>query len=331
MHIAIVGAGISGLTCARQLQAQGHHVTVYEKSHGVSGRMSTRQTELGGFDHGAQYFTATSERFKKESADWRKVGWIAPWEGKLASLDGGISKAAGNGSKRFVPVPGMSSLGKHLAHGLDVRLEQQVMGMEIMGKQWLLSVKAESVPVNATAGPFDAVVLALPADQAIPLLQLAPAFAKQAQKARLAPCWTLMLGFQSTLELEYDGAWVNHSRLGWIARDTAKPSHRAGERWVCHATAAWSLEHLEDDPERVKEKLSKAFQEATGSPIQPIHAVVHRWRYSQAVQPLDEDCMWNGKQRIGLCGDWFAVGLEGSGRVENAFLSGLALAKSIGS
>ncbi|GGC93103.1 NAD(P)/FAD-dependent oxidoreductase [Undibacterium terreum] len=331
MHIAIVGAGISGLTCARQLQSLGHSVTVYEKSHGVSGRMSTRQTELGGFDHGAQYFTATTERFKKEVADWRKVGWIAPWSGKLASLDTGVSKPAGNGTKRFVPVPGMSSLGKRLAHGLDVRLEQQVVAVELADKRWLLSVKADTSPVNATAGPFDAVVLAMPADQAIPLLNSAPAFAKQAQKARLAPCWTLMLGFQAPLELEYDGAWINHSRLGWVARDTAKPSHRAGERWVCHATAAWSLKHLEDDPERVKEKLTKAFHEATGSYIQPIHAVVHRWRYSQSVQPLAEDCMWNGKQRIGVCGDWFAVGLDGSGRVENAYLSGLALAKAIGS
>lgn len=331
MHIAIVGAGISGLTCARQLQSQGHHVTVYEKNDGVSGRMSTRQTELGGFDHGAQYFTATTERFRKEVADWRKIGWVAPWVGKLASLDGGASKPAGNGTKRFVPVPGMSSLGKHIAHGLDVRLEQQVMAVEWADRHWLLSLKADTVPVQATAGPFDAVVLAVPADQAIPLLQHVPAFAKQAQKARLAPCWTLMLGFQAPLALEYDGAWVNHSRLGWIARDTAKPAHRAGERWVCHATAAWSLKHLEDDPERVKEKLSKAFHEATGSYVQPIHAVTHRWRYSQAVQPLGENCLWNGKQGLGVCGDWFAVGLDGSGRVENAYLSGLALAAAIGS
>ncbi|MFZ6766095.1 NAD(P)/FAD-dependent oxidoreductase [Undibacterium sp. Di26W] len=329
MHIAVVGAGLSGLTVARQLQSQGHHVTVYEKSMGVSGRMSTRQTELGGFDHGAQYFTATSDRFKKEIQDWKKFGWVVPWTAKLATLDAGVSKAAGRTGTRYVPVPGMSALCKQLAHGLDIRTEQQVTALESQGKQWLLSVQSSTVPIAATAGPFDGVILAIPADQAEVLLSVAPAMAKQARQARLAPCWTLMLGFQSSLDLPYDGAWVNQSRLGWIAHDDAKPLHRAGERWVCHATPAWSREHLEDDAERVKEKLTKAFHEATGSRIQPIHAVAHRWRYAQAESPLAVDCLWNDKQRLGVCGDWFAAGLEGAGRVENAFLSALALAKAV--
>ncbi|MDP1977963.1 NAD(P)/FAD-dependent oxidoreductase [Undibacterium sp.] len=329
MQIAVVGAGLAGLTVARQLQAQGHHVTVYEKSMGVSGRMSTRHTELGGFDHGAQYFTASSDRFKKEIADWKKVGWVVPWTAKLATLEAGSSKPAGRSGTRYIAVPGMSSLGKQLAHGLDVRAEQHVTALEEHGKQWLLSIRSATVPIAATAGPFDAVILAVTADQAEPLLSVTPALAKQAKQARLAPCWTLMLGFQTSLDLPYDGAWINNSRLGWIAHDDAKPLHRAGERWVCHATQAWSIEHLEDDDERVKEKLTKAFHEATGSWIQPIHAVVHRWRYAEAVKPADSDFLWNGKQGIGVCGDWFAAGLEGAGKVENAFLSALALAKAI--
>ncbi|MEB0139149.1 MULTISPECIES: NAD(P)/FAD-dependent oxidoreductase [unclassified Undibacterium] len=329
MHIAVVGAGLSGLTAARQLQAQGHVVTVYEKSMGVSGRMSTRQTELGGFDHGAQYFTASSERFKKEVNDWKKLGWVAQWDEKLVKLDHAVSKAAGQSGKRYVAVPGMSALGKQLAHGLDVRKEQQVTSLEAYGTQWLLNIKSDAVAIAASAGPFDAVILAVPADQAAPLLAPLPAFAAQAEAAKLAPCWTLMLGFQTSLELPYGGAWVEQSRLAWIARDTSKPLHRVGERWVAQATPAWSLEHLEEDPERAKEKLLKAFHEATGSWIQPIHAVVHRWRFAQAEHPVAADCLWDGKQGIGVCGDWFAAGLEGGGRVENAFLSALALAQQL--
>ena len=330
MHIAVIGAGLSGLTCARQLQIQGHSVTVYEKNREVSGRMSTRQTEFGGFDYGAQYLTASSADFRKQLAGWKKAGLIIDWNAELAQLNQGVRKPTGRSQKRFIPIPGMSGLCTHLAQGLDIRCEQVVRRIEPLGKQWLLSVGSNSVAIDASAGPFDAILLAVPADQAAPLLAPIPALAKQVAKAKLSPCWAMMLSFPLPLELGYDGAWVSGSRLAWIARDNAKPEHRDGERWVAHASTDWSIRHLEDDEERVKEKLLKAFHEATGSQVQPIHASAHRWRYAQALAPLAEDCLWRPKLRIGVCGDWFAAGLEGCGRVENAWVSGMALAAAVG-
>jgi predicted NAD/FAD-dependent oxidoreductase len=331
MHIAIIGAGIAGLTCARSLQAQGNSVVIYEKSRGVSGRMSTRHNELGGFDHGAQYFTATSDTFKKQIAAWRKSGWIAPWDGKLVSLENGVATpaASDSGKQRFVGIPGMSALGKKMAQGMDVRTEQQVKRIEQYGDQWLLAIQSDTVAIEASAGPFDAVLIAVPADQAIPFLQVSPVFAEQAEAARLAPCWTLLMAFQEPLGLGYDGAWVSGPRLAWIAQDASKPQRRPGEHWVGQASAEWSIEHLEDDPERAKEKLLKAFHEATGSHVQPVYAAAHRWRFSQALHPVDADCLWDATLRLGACGDWFAAGLEGKGRIENAYLSGLALAEML--
>lgn len=331
MHIAVIGAGMAGLTCARQLQQQGHHVIVYERNADVGGRMGTRQTELGGFDHGAQYFTATSDRFRKEVTAWRKAGWAAPWEGKLVKLDKGEAQAAGrsNAKQRMVAVPGMGALGSHLAENLDVRCEQSVTGLERQDDGWLLSVQCDTVPIAATAGPFDAVILALPADIAARLLQPVSPLAGQVGQEHLEPCWALILGFEQSLDLDYDGAWVEGSRLKWIARDASKPQRRPGEHWIGHASPAWSMEHLADDPERVKEKLLKAFHEATGTHVQPVYADVHRWRYAQALSTLPGECLWDGEARIGVCGDWFAAGLDGSGRVENAYLSGSALAEAI--
>ncbi len=329
MHIAIVGAGLAGLCCAKGLQEQGYCVTLYEKSRGTGGRMATRRTELGGFDHGAQYFTATSERFKKQVTAWRKAGWVAPWDAKIVTLDHGITRPAGRSQQRLVGVPGMRSLSEQLAIGLDIRYEQQVLDIEAYGKQWVLSVKSDTVAIPATAGPFDAVLIAVPADQAQGLLTVAPKFAQQAKAASMAPCWTLMMAFQEPLELGYDAAWVQNARLGWISRDSSKPGRRAGDHWVAHATVDWSIEHLEDEPERAKEKLLKSFHESTGSAVQPIYATVHRWRYAQALKPLGLDCLWDAGQRIGVCGDWFAAGLDGAGRIENAYLSAQALVKKI--
>lgn len=334
MHIAVIGAGLAGLTCARQLNARGHSVTIYERNAGVGGRMGTRQTELGGFDHGAQYFTASSASFKKEVGIWRKAGWVAPWDGKLVALDKGKVSPAGRTSatagQRLVAVPGMAALGEHLAEGIDVRTEQSVRRIEAYGDKWLLAVQSNTVPIDASAGPFDAVIVAVPADLAALLLQQVSPLAAQVSQEHLAPCWALILGFELSLGLAYDGAWVKGSRLKWIARDASKPERRPGEHWIGHASPEWSTEHLDDDPERVKEKLLKAFHDATGSHVQPVYADVHRWRYAQATSTLPGDCLWDAKAGIGVCGDWFAAGLDGSGRVENAYLSGLALAGIVG-
>jgi renalase len=333
MHIAIVGAGLAGLVCARQLQEQGNQVTVFERSDEISGRMSTRHTELGGFDYGAQYFTASSDKFKKAVVAWRKAGWVGAWDGKLVSLENGevspAGRSAANLRQRYVAMPGMNALGQQLAQGLEIRTEQMVKRIEAFGDQWLLKVESDTVPIDASAGPFDAVILAIPAAPATSLLSVAPKLAAQSDRARFAPCWALMLGFQDSLDLPYDGAWVNSSRLSWIARDASKHQRRAGEHWVAHASAAWSIEHFDDDVERAKEKLLKAFHDATGSQVQPIYATVHRWRFAEALQTIPGDCLWDSTQRIGACGDWFAAGLDGGGRVENAYLSGLAMAESL--
>ena len=64
LNIAIIGAGIAGITAARTLVQAGHHVHVFEKSRGAGGRMSTRDSNVGTFDHGAQYFTVRDPRFE---------------------------------------------------------------------------------------------------------------------------------------------------------------------------------------------------------------------------------------------------------------------------
>jgi len=347
MRIAIVGAGLAGLTCAAELQAREHQVTVYEAHAEVGGRTATRDTEAGGFDLGAQYFTARGAAFSKRLAAWREAGWIERWRPKLAILERGVASRrsaaardveAARGSdgtkgdaSRWVAVPGMHSLCQQLAQGLDVRTSQQVVELQEEGKSWLLKIHADSVPVAATAGPFDAVILALPAAQAALLLQPVPALAQRAARAHLAPCWSLTLAFQQALPLDFDGAWVRSSRLAWIAREPSKPQRRVGERWVAHASPAWSVEHFHDEPERARSKLQKAFHEATGCAMQPLSSAVYRWRFAQADRLLAGSCLWQAKRRLGACGDWFAGELDDSaGRLEHAYLSGLALAETVG-
>ena len=86
--IAIIGAGISGLSCASQLQQAGINVTLFDKSRGTGGRMSTRRGEGWQCDHGAQYFTARDPAFRAEVARWQAAGVAAPWQPRLAVFGG---------------------------------------------------------------------------------------------------------------------------------------------------------------------------------------------------------------------------------------------------
>ena len=68
LPVAIIGAGLAGLSCAQALVQAGYQVHVFDKSRGPSGRMSTRRAEdhAGPWqcDRGAQYFTARDATFR---------------------------------------------------------------------------------------------------------------------------------------------------------------------------------------------------------------------------------------------------------------------------
>lgn len=53
-RVAVIGAGISGLSCARELLVRGYEPVVFEASGRLGGRCSSHSTRIGWFDDGAQ-------------------------------------------------------------------------------------------------------------------------------------------------------------------------------------------------------------------------------------------------------------------------------------
>ncbi|MHC4933632.1 MAG: FAD-dependent oxidoreductase, partial [Planctomycetota bacterium] len=102
MKIAVIGAGTAGLTAARQLVARGHAVTVYDKSRGTGGRMSTRRVSPWIFDHGAQYFTAREPEFQRAVRKWLEQGVVLEWSGRLVELRAGGHRVRDDGDRRYV-------------------------------------------------------------------------------------------------------------------------------------------------------------------------------------------------------------------------------------
>ncbi len=318
-QVAVVGAGIAGLMCARTLADHGLPVTVFEKSGGVGGRMATRRAENDlQFDHGAQYFTCRDARFQRYLDAWLHDRIVARWEGRIVSLCAGeITKASGP-TTRYVAVPGMNAVCRHLAKGLIVQFDTRIAPLQRSALGWKLDT-CEGLEL----GTFDSVIVAAPADQTKEILKVAPDLAARAAASVLQPCWSVMLATKAPLELPYAGAFVADSPLSWIACNSSKPGRETSpETWLLHATPGWSQDHLDASPEEVAQRLVDAFIEATGSlAIEVQYVRAHLWRFAIPQQPLAEACLFNSELHVGACGDWCA-----GPRVEGAFLSGLAAA-----
>lgn len=320
-RVAVVGAGLAGLACAEALQARGVTVTVFDKSRGPSGRMSTRRVDTWQCDHGAQYFTARDAAFRAEVDRWVAAGVAAPWQPRLAVFGPRPAAESSEPTERFVGTPRMTSPAGFLAQDLDVQLQTTVTALVRQSAGWQLQT-AEHGVLDAV---FDAVLLAVPSPQAVPLLQgPAPDLAALAASARMRGSWALMLRYDAPLALPFDAAFVNEGPLRWVARDSSKPGRPAGpgETWLLHAEAEWSEDHIEDAPEQAAEAMLQAFA-VLGAPS-PSTWTAHRWRYADTAPPLGHEAVWQPVHGLGVCGDWL-----GSGKVEGAWRSGRALAAAV--
>lgn len=320
--VAVIGAGIGGLCCARQLSAAGFSVRVFDKSRGVGGRVSVRrhQTDIA-FDHGAQYFTVEDTEMAQQVESWLMSGVVAPWQCRMGSLNRGVWKPTNSGTRYFVGVPAMTAIAKHLARDLDLILQTRVTTVARNEHGWQLLGEEDR-----DLGFFDVLILNAPAPQSASLLKDFPEFAQLIHAAKFAPCWSVMLALDQRLDVPWDAATVHDSPLSWIARNSSKPGRLTKpDCWLLHGNPEWSYRHLEVAKEVVMDHLIYCFWETIGLTPQPHRlADAHRWRFALPSEPLDQKCLFDEDLGVGACGDW-CVGP----RIESAYLSGLALAEEV--
>lgn len=345
--VAVIGAGLAGLACATRLVSYGFRVQVFDKGRRPGGRTSTRRVGSGEgatvdatdgpavgapatwqFDHGAQYFTVRDPVFAERVGEWLSEGTAAVWHGRIRVLERNRLGPEREGSEgptvRYVGVPGMGSLGRRLAGECRVVSEARVDALERQGRRW--------VPMDGEGeelGRYDLAVVAVPAPQAVPLLRDAPELAARAEAVRMAPTWALLLGYTTSLELPFDGAFVQGSPLSWMARNGSKPGRSGSEGWVLHASHPWSREHLDEAEEKIAERLFEIFvtaaRRSSGTvPPEPEVALAHRWRFAAPETPLTSRYLLDPELGVGACGDWC-----GGPRLEGAYLSGWALAGAL--
>jgi renalase len=221
---------------------------------------------------------------------------------------------------RYVGVPAMNALARDLGEPLAVETGTRLLALRPAAGGWRAALAGREEPLD-----YQRVALAVPAPEAVPLLESCPRLAAAVAPIALDPCWAVLAGFPAPLPLPFDAALVADSPLAWVARNGSKPARRGAESWVLHATPAWSAAQLGDPAGTVAAELLAAFSRALGHRLPaPAHLDAHRWRYARTREPLGEPCLYDAEARLGVCGDWCL-----GARVESALLSGTALAERL--
>ena len=316
-RIAIIGAGISGLTLAHFLHNQ-FDVTVFDKSRGVSGRMSTRRSDPFSFDHGANYFTAKSSEFQSFLTPMINAGVVAPWYARFCEISSNGTyhyDQWGDDYPHYVGVPGMNAVGKYLATGLNIMLSTLISRL-IYQSGWCLIDQD-----NTQHGPFDWVVLTTPAPQAIAMLPKEVGFYEALKSVTMSGCFTGMFGCNNTLQLPFDFAYVHDPILNTVTMNHSKPGRSDDVSLVVNTTNQWAERMMEVPASDVLNVIIDRMKSILDIDLSTAKCVmIHRWKYANCETNHQKFSQIDSAYQIAVCADWTSAC-----RVENSFLNAYRL------
>ena len=306
--IAIIGAGVAGLTCGMELAAFSTSCTIFDKGRGLGGRLATRRAEGGfQFDHGAPFLAAKSAKFLSLLQQAEAAGAAAPWSPEGTEPG-------------FVGVPGMTGLAKYMAAGLDIRKGTRIEGLMPDGEGWILQWEGGE-------RRFDIVILTTPALQTVDLLPDEHPLAGMLDAVRMDPCLTLMVGISGEVDVARGLTGGSCEEIAWMAKDSAKPGRLNARSFVAHASTSWSERHLELNLDEVAARFLPMVLARLDLPETdaPAYVSAHRWRYARASHPLGQAYLANDARTLFVGGDWCL-----GNSAEHAWQSGQAIAAAIG-
>jgi predicted NAD/FAD-dependent oxidoreductase len=315
--IAIIGAGISGLTIATYLKKQNFKVKIFDKGRAVGGRMSSKRTDWGYLDHGTQYFTVKSTEFQHFMTQYWSI--IQPWQGSFATWIKGKLIPDQSLTTRYVPIKSMHNLGKAIATGLDIHLQTRIVKLEKEQNWTLVDEK------NQKYGDFDLVIVTAPPVQTANLLASHTPIAAEIKKITMLPCYSLMLIPENRVNLPFDGIKLEHPIVGWISANDSKAERGNGGGLIVQSNFNWATENLAQNREEIAEILQQTVSKLFNLNLSSLqYKFLHLWRYALPSQSNTQSYFLDQSNHLAVCGDWCLLG-----KVESAFLSAYYLFSEI--
>lgn len=328
MKIAIIGAGVSGLTAAHHLTTRGLEVEVFEKSRGLGGRLATKRLDWAHMDTGAQYFTARDPRFVQQVTSWQEAGVVEPWPFTPYSLsaDGALLPSPDQ-TLRYVGVPGMNNLAHALAKKLTVHRNQCITSLVRKHNRWRLVSDSGDQFTD-----YDWVIVSAPAEQSRVLLSGHTPIAEHISSELLEPCLALVIATSGHAPEAVQGIFGDGT-VGWVSRLSAKPQRAKDaaydDLWLLHFSSDWSANY---DPiaannigpiglEWLQNAIDTLPDQKKKKPLQIVNHCQHYWRFARMAKNSEQPpTLIDKSNHLAAIGDW-----SYGGRIEGAYLSALHL------
>ncbi|MAI83777.1 MAG: NADP transhydrogenase subunit alpha [Rickettsiales bacterium] len=312
--IAVIGAGLAGLTFTSIMKAN-CDVKVFEKSRGVGGRMSTRKEPPFNFDHGAQFFKIKTSDFMNFFSELFTKQIIQPWSFKLAYFEGRHLrkiKIIKNADKFFVGVPHMDSILKHLSKSCDVILNTKIQKIVRKNNKWMIYDQNKN-----SYGSFDWIILSLPAEQSLELITKNISFYPLIKKIKMKSCFSLMVGRNQSMNLDFDAALIENEDIAWLAMNNSKPCRLNNHCLLVNSSYEYAAKNINTSKDKIlKHLLNTTSNLINNKLVDSTMIKIHQWRYVEAeCSPIDNYFI-DHDNKVAMCGDWFI-----NSRVEGAFLS----------
>jgi renalase len=315
----VVGSGISGSTIANLLSKK-YTVELFDKARGPGGRASNRRYKDNlSFDHGLQYFSPKSAKFKRFISDLKQKKVLKDWTGN--HLDFTFEKE--KNFIKYIGKKGNNDMCKYLIKNIKVNYNSIVTNIKFNSKYWTITLN------NKDHVYFKYLILTCPFPQ---LKILASHYLKKdvsGLKVKMIPNITTMVAYKNYQNLNVSSVRFNDEIIAWAAQENTKNRFKTNQiLWTIQCTESFSkkcINIFKNNKNKYQSLILNKFQNLTGFQSKNIiFKNIHGWKYSYSKNATPLECCWKSNLRLGACGDWFI-----GSRAENAWLSANSLYKRI--
>ena len=282
MKIAIIGAGFSGCNLYNNLKEKYENITIFERSRGVGGRLSTKYIEDKFIDHGTSSLIPITDDLKFFCLDLAKNNVLK------AKYD------------EFIPKTGINSICKFLINERDLLVNRKIIKAQNSNNKWILEDENHKVYEN-----FDLLFITIPAPQILQMqIELQDDFKQKLLHIKYNSVFSLILYSNKNLKLNENKLYENVD-VSDIINNSKKYLYKDFSSYVIHSTKEFANCVNDKTKEDISDIFLENFEEEFQDEIKNFTIIPHLWKYANAKNSLDIPYFLNKEKNLGICGDYF--------------------------